>query len=136
MQNPISEPVKKYLLEAPVCRIATVRPSGEPHLIPVCPVFDGGQTIYVDLGPKSVTASALRSEPRISVLVDDYHDDWTKLRKVLLRCVAEQVRGSEQDAAWDRIRQKFPQYLKIGWEPRLTMALRIRDWLAEGFPSQ
>jgi nitroimidazol reductase NimA-like FMN-containing flavoprotein (pyridoxamine 5'-phosphate oxidase superfamily) len=133
MEEPLTEAVKAYLLEAPVCRIATVRPNGEPHVIPVCPVFDGSETIYVDLGPASATASALRYEARISVLVDEYHDDWSKLRKVLLRCVAEQVAGVEQEAAWKLIRQKFPQHREINWRPRLTMALRIDAWMADGF---
>ncbi len=26
------------------------------------------------------------------------------------------------------IRAKFPQYKEIGWEPRLTLALRVYDW--------
>jgi hypothetical protein len=96
-------------------------------------VFDGDATVYVDLGRKSTTAAALRNNRRIAVLIDEYHDDWSRLRKVILRCTAEEVRGDEQDAAWARIREKFPQYTTVDWRPRLTMALRIRDWLQEGF---
>lgn len=129
--QPMPEQVKQYIADAPVCRIATVRPDGSPHVIPVCPVFDGDSTVYVDLGPDSATARALRHEPRIAVLFDEYHDDWSKLRKVLLHCRAEQVEGAEQDAAWDRIRAKFPQYTTVDWKPRMTMALCIEDWLQE-----
>jgi len=131
--EPLPDAIKQYIAGARVCRIATVRPSGEPHVIPVCPVFDGDTTVHVDLDPRSVTAAALRSTPRITVLIDDYHDDWSKLRKVLLRCTAEPIVGGERDAAWARIRQKFPQHAEISWEPRLTVALRIYDWLSEGF---
>ncbi len=133
MNKPIPDAVREYIAAAPVCRIATVRPSGEPHVIPVCPVFDGDETLYVDLGPNSVTASGVRAEPRVTVLIDDYHDDWTRLRKVLLRCTARPVEGAEQAAAWDRIRTKFPQYTTVDWKPRLTVALRIREWMQEGF---
>ena len=133
MDKPLPDAIKEYITAARVCRIATVRPGGEPHVIPVCPVFDGDATVYVDLGPKSATAAGLRSQPRIAVLIDEYYDDWTRLRKVLLHCVAEPVTGAEQDAAWDRIREKFPQYTTVNWQPRLTMALRIYDWLQEGF---
>jgi nitroimidazol reductase NimA-like FMN-containing flavoprotein (pyridoxamine 5'-phosphate oxidase superfamily) len=124
--------VKDFIAAAPVCRIATVRPGGEPHVIPVCPVFDGDRTVYVDLGPDSVTAVALRSAPRVAVLFDEYHDDWAQLRKVLLRCTAEAVNGPEQARAWERIRAKFPQYTTVDWEPRLTMALRVEGWVQEG----
>ncbi len=130
--KPMPPGVRDYIAGARVCRIATVRPGGEPQVIPVCPVYDGQETLYVDLDPGSVTSVALRSNPRIAVLIDDYHDDWTRLRKVLLRCRAERVEGREQDEAWDRIRAKFPQYPTVGWEPRLTMALRIDDWTQEG----
>jgi nitroimidazol reductase NimA-like FMN-containing flavoprotein (pyridoxamine 5'-phosphate oxidase superfamily) len=133
VEKPLPEVIKSYLAAAPVCRIATVRPNGEPHVIPVCPVYDGDATVYVDLDPHSATGAALRREPRIAVLIDDYYDDWSNLRKLLLHCHAERVEGPEQEAAWDRIREKFPQHKSIGWEPRLTMALRIRDWLSEGF---
>ena len=133
MQKPLPSVLRDYIEAAPVCRIASVRASGEPHVIPVCPVFDGIATVYVDLGPKSTTGRALSHERRVTVLIDDYFDDWSRLRKVILRCTAEPVSGDEQDAAWDLIRAKFPQYKAIDWKPRLTVALRIRDWIAEGF---
>ncbi len=132
MREPIPQAVKDFIAAAPVCRIATVRANGEPHVIPVCPVFDGDRTVYVDLGERSVTAVALEDEPRIAVLIDEYDDDWTKLRKVLLHCTAEPVSGAEQDAAWARIRAKFPQYVSVDWKPRRTMALRIDSWMQEG----
>jgi nitroimidazol reductase NimA-like FMN-containing flavoprotein (pyridoxamine 5'-phosphate oxidase superfamily) len=132
LDAPLPKVVKDYVASAPVCRIASVRPDGAPHVIPVCPVFDGDRTIYVDLGPASATANALRHERRITVLIDDYFDDWSRLRKVILRCTAERVTDAEQDEAWERIRAKFPQHAEINWRPRQTMALRIDSWLQEG----
>jgi hypothetical protein len=41
--------------------------------------------------------------------------------------VAEQVQAAERDAAWERIREKLPQYKAINWSPRITMALRVCD---------
>ena len=134
MREVLPDAIKEYIEKAPVCRIATVRADGDAHVIPVCPVFDGDATVYVDLGRKSATARALRLKPRVTVLIDDYFDDWSKLRKVILYCDAQQVTGAEQAAAWDRIRAKFPQYTTVKWEPRLTVALRISGWVAEGFP--
>jgi nitroimidazol reductase NimA-like FMN-containing flavoprotein (pyridoxamine 5'-phosphate oxidase superfamily) len=134
MTKPLPAIVKEYIAAASVCRLATVRPDGDPHIIPVCPVFDGEATLYVDLAPGSATARAIRARPRVTVLIDDYYDDWSKLRKVILRCDAMEVNGAERDAAWERIRAKFPQYAAIDWKPRMTVALRITAWLAEGFP--
>jgi nitroimidazol reductase NimA-like FMN-containing flavoprotein (pyridoxamine 5'-phosphate oxidase superfamily) len=126
--------VREFIDAAHVCRIATVRADGEPHVIPVCPVFDR-ETVFVDLGPKSTSAKALEHDARIAVLIDEYDDDWTKLRKVILKCRAERVTGTEQERAWDLIRTKYPQYTTVDWKPRLTMALRIYDWIAEGVES-
>jgi nitroimidazol reductase NimA-like FMN-containing flavoprotein (pyridoxamine 5'-phosphate oxidase superfamily) len=124
--------VRRYIAAAHVCRIATASPDGEPHVIPVCPVFDGADTLYVDIGPSYRTARQITANPRATVLIDDYFDDWSKLRRVILRCRVRRARGVERDAAWRRIRRKYPQYRAIDWQPRLTLALRIESWRAEG----
>ncbi len=126
--EPLPEPVKQFIAAARVSRIASVRPDGEPHVIPVCPVFDGDSTVYVDIGRRYTTAEALQDAPRIAVLIDEYDDVWSRLKGVLLRCRVEEAVGEERDRAWAMIREKFPQYKPIGWEPRLTLALRIYEW--------
>ena len=123
----LPEAVKHFVREARVCRIASGRPGGEPHVIPVCPVFDGDSTVYVDIGGRYTTAEALRDDPRIAVLIDEYDDNWARLKGVLLRCRAEEATGEELERAWAMIREKFPQYKPIGWEPRLTLALSVYD---------
>ena len=124
----MSEAVKEFVVAARVCRIATVRPSGEPHAIPVCPVFDGEATIYVNIGRRYATAEGVEASGQVAVLIDEYTDDWSKLKGVLLRCRSERVEGQESERAWELIRKKFPQYKPIGWSPRLTLALRVYDW--------
>jgi nitroimidazol reductase NimA-like FMN-containing flavoprotein (pyridoxamine 5'-phosphate oxidase superfamily) len=126
--EPIPDAVRDFVREGRVCRIATVRPNGEPHVIPVCPVFDGEATVYVDIGRKYASAEGVEANGKITVLIDYYDDNWALLRGVLLRCTAEVIDGEERDRAWDLIREKFPQYGTVGWEPRLTLALRVYDW--------
>ncbi|MCV2487754.1 TIGR03668 family PPOX class F420-dependent oxidoreductase [Geodermatophilus sp. YIM 151500] len=67
-----------------VARLATVRPDGWPHVVVV--VFAVvGETVFtaVDRKPKRTTRlqrlENLRHEPRCSLLVDHYEDDWTRL---------------------------------------------------------
>ena len=124
----IPDAVKEFVREARVWRIATVLPSGEPHAIPVCPVFDGDATVYVDIGRKYVSAAGVIANGNVAVLIDHYDNDWALLKGALLRCRAEVVEGEERDRAWDVIREKFPAYKTVGWEPRMTLALRVYDW--------
>ena len=126
--QPLPDAVREFIAATRVCRIATVRADGAPHVIPVCPVFDGEATVYVDIGRRYTTAVGVRANSSIAVLIDEYDDDWSKLKAVLLRCRAEPVEGEEKERAWELIRAKFPQYKGIGWEPRLTLALRVYDW--------
>lgn len=67
-----------------VARLATVRPDGAPHLVPV--VFAlVDQTIYSAVDGKSKRTRQLqrlanvREEPRCALLVDHYEDDWSQL---------------------------------------------------------
>lgn len=75
---------RRRFASARVARLATVRPDGAPHLVPV--VFAAvGDTIHtaVDAKPKSATGlqrlANLRTEPRCTLLVDHYDDDWDRL---------------------------------------------------------
>lgn len=67
-----------------VARLATVRPDGSPHIVPIVLAVDQ-DTIFtaVDAKPKRSAAlqrlENLRSEPRCAVLVDHYDADWSNL---------------------------------------------------------
>src|SRR5260370_21088887 len=112
--KPLSRAVKDFLRDAQACRIATVLTNGNPNVSPVCPVFDG-KTMFIDVSHVGGTASALKADRRLTVLIDDYDDNWSRLRGVILRTRAREVKGEEKKAAWRRIRRKFPQSRKAGW---------------------
>ncbi len=123
--KPLPDAVKKFIASAPVCRLATARASGHPHIIPVCPAFDAdSSTLYIDLTRRGASARALRENDRLAVLIDEYDDDWSRLKAVILHCRAQPVEGEELDQAWELFRAKFPQGEGF-WNPRLTLALRI-----------
>jgi PPOX class probable F420-dependent enzyme len=67
-----------------VARLATVDPHGRPHLVPI--VFAcAGDVLWsaVDAKPKRTRAlrrlDNVRANPRVSLLVDHYEDDWEAL---------------------------------------------------------
>ncbi|HWF36387.1 MAG TPA: TIGR03668 family PPOX class F420-dependent oxidoreductase [Solirubrobacteraceae bacterium] len=76
---------RELLTAARVARLATVDPTGRPHLIPICFAVSG-ETIYnaVDHKPKRTTRLRrlrnVAANPRVAVLADHYEDeDWSAL---------------------------------------------------------
>jgi PPOX class probable F420-dependent enzyme len=79
-----SEEMRRRINGAMVARLATVGRDGRPHIVPVTFALDH-DTIYfaIDFKPKK-TADLQRlrnieANPSVSVLVDHYEEDWTKL---------------------------------------------------------
>jgi len=76
--------LRERFAACPVARLATVRPDGAPHLVPV--VFaTSGDTVWlaVDAKPKRTTRlqrlTNLRRDPRCALLADHYEEDWSRL---------------------------------------------------------
>jgi PPOX class probable F420-dependent enzyme len=75
---------RRRFAASPVARLATVRPDGSPHVVPVVFALDGNRLYSaVDAKPKRSAGLQrlrnLRSEPRCCVLVDHYDADWRRL---------------------------------------------------------
>jgi PPOX class probable F420-dependent enzyme len=67
-----------------VARLATVRPDGAPHVVPVVfALVDGTVYSAVDGKPKRTRQlqrlANVRADPRCALLVDHYEDDWSQL---------------------------------------------------------
>lgn len=118
---------------APVARLGTVSADGAPHLVPV--VFAmAGDVVYtaVDGKPKSTTRlrrlANIASEPRVSLLVDHYTDDWTQLWWVRADGEATvHANGAEAAAGRTLLQSKYPQYQSVSLNgPVIVIA--IRTW--------
>jgi PPOX class probable F420-dependent enzyme len=78
------EESKARLAGARVARLATVGEGGQPHLVVFVFATAGNQIVHaVDHKPKSTMAlkriANIRTNPRVSVLVDHYSDAWEEL---------------------------------------------------------
>ena len=76
--------VRERFERSRVARLATVSGAGSPHLVPMVFVLDGSRLVSaVDHKPKQSTAlrrlDNIAVNPFVSVLVDEYDDDWTAL---------------------------------------------------------
>jgi PPOX class probable F420-dependent enzyme len=79
-----AETMRRRFGEARVARLATVTREKTPHLVPVCFALDGERIVsVVDQKPKRTTSlrrlDNVRRNPAVSLLVDDYDEDWTQL---------------------------------------------------------
>jgi PPOX class probable F420-dependent enzyme len=104
------------LAAARVARLATTDPDGRPHLVPI--VFaTAGDTLYsaVDRKPKRSRRlrriENARARPDVTVLVDHYEEDWSRLWWIRLRGRARVLDGGgEHDRALGLLRDKYAQY--------------------------
>lgn len=69
---------------ARVARLATVSADGSPHVVPIVFAVAGSRLVTaVDHKPKSTRRlqrlADIAANPRVSVLVDEYADDWSAL---------------------------------------------------------
>ena len=75
---------RRRFAAAPVARLATVGPAGQPHLVPVTFAVDGDH-VYTAVDAKPKTTSNLRrlrniaADPRVALLADHYEADWAAL---------------------------------------------------------
>ncbi|GGN01242.1 PPOX class F420-dependent oxidoreductase [Terrabacter tumescens] len=113
----MDEDARARFAAARVARLATVRPGGRPHLVPIVFVVSGDVVwSAVDDKPKSTRAlqrlANIEANPSVALLVDHYDDDWTQLWWVRAEGRAEVVElgAAGTAAALDSLAQKYPQY--------------------------
>lgn len=114
-----SDTEREYLETARVGRLATVDEEGRPHAVPVCFAVAGGAVVTpVDEKPKDASATDLRrvrnvrADPRVTLVVDHYTEDWAELGWVQVRGTASVVEpdGSGHRRAVTALRDAYDQY--------------------------
>ena len=99
-----------------MARLATTDPDGRPHLVPIVFALEG-ETLYSAVDRKPKRSGRLRrienarARPDVTVLVDHYEDDWSRLWWIRLRGRARVLdRGEERDRALALLAEKYAQY--------------------------
>jgi PPOX class probable F420-dependent enzyme len=97
-------------------RLATVRRSGSPHVVVCCFVLDG-DTVYSAVDDKPKRSDRLqrlenvRANSSVSLLIDHYEEDWSKLWWIRIDGSARVVgAGREQATAASLLSGKYEQY--------------------------
>lgn len=106
----------QLLASARVAVLASVRPDGRSHAVPIVFAIDGEHLFTaVDWKPKSTLRLArlenIASHPEVSVLAQNYDEDWKKLWWVRADGSARILEPSDRRvAALSLLTTKYPQY--------------------------
>jgi PPOX class probable F420-dependent enzyme len=137
----VDDRTREFIRSHRVARLATADSDGRPSVIPICYVFDG-ESIYspIDEKPKSVAARRLKrvrnieANPSVSLVIDDYSEDWSDLAYVLiggLAWVIEPKDSAEHRRAVAALREKYPQYRAMAIDERMIIKItptHIKRW--------
>lgn len=128
--------------QSPVAMLATVGPDGAPHVVPVVFAVNTDReqpVIYTAVDAKRKSTKRLQrltnieANPRVSVLVDNYDEDWTQLWWVRADGVAEiHHSGDEMASGYALLRRKYVQYQRLALDgPVVTITVaRWSAWRA------
>jgi PPOX class probable F420-dependent enzyme len=128
------EETRRRFASARVARLATADATGVPHVVPM--VFAlADNTIYsaVDAKPKRTTAlrrlANVLANPRVSVLVDQYDEDWTALWWVRADGNARVIDASDPVArhALALLTQRYDQY-RVCPPVGPVLAVEVHRW--------
>jgi PPOX class probable F420-dependent enzyme len=107
---------RQRVIDARVARLATVRPDGHPHIVPITFALRG-DTIVTAIDHKPKTTADLQrlrnieAHPLASVIIDRYDDDWSFLWWVRADGNARIVKdGPEHEQAIDSLSAKYAPY--------------------------
>ena len=123
----------ELLRDGRVARLGTADGAGQPLVVPVCYVFDGRACFSaIDAKPKRIPAGGLRrirniaENPRVSLVVDRYDEEWTRLAWVIVQGRADVLTdGPERAGAVDLLRDKYAQYRALGLDRASATVIRI-----------
>jgi PPOX class probable F420-dependent enzyme len=129
-----AEAMHRLASDARVARLGTIDPDGRPHLVPLCFALDGS-TFYseVDQKPKATKRlrrlENIRRDPRVTILVDHYEEEWPKAWWVRMRGPGRVVElEDERDRGRRLLIEKYPQYRE---DPPTgeVFAVEVEEWL-------
>ena len=118
----VPDEVAGFISRGRVGHLGTADRQGQPHVVPFCYAFDGAAIFSaVDAKPKRATGRALKrirnieANPSVCVTIDDYDEDWSRLRHVIIQGRAEVLtEGPEFSRGADLLLEKYPQYRAMG----------------------
>lgn len=140
--------VKTIIDKARVARLATVDSECKPHLIPVVFVFDN-YSYFIPIDEKTKRsrpeklkrAKNIQQNSNVTLLIDDYNENWRKLYFIMIQGKASIIGGKKLEQnelfllekAHKLLSDKYLQYQKIGIGEYVIMIIpqKVISWKNE-----
>lgn len=140
---------RRFLADARTATLGTIAADGRPRLVPVCFVLVDGDPpqvwIPLDEKPKSVAdphelarVRDIERDPRVTLLVDRWSEDWRRLawlrcdgRAAIVEATANASDADDRRTVVAALRAKYPQYASHALEQRPLVRVaveRARGW--------
>lgn len=138
-----------FIRDARIGHLATIDGRGRPSVVPFCfAVLGNGDPAVasvLDDKPKRLDDRRLArvrnisQRPGVSFVVDEYHEDWSRLAFVQIHGAASLMEPASEGhgEAIAALRVKYPQYRTMAIERRLVIIireLRAYSWRGDGRP--
>jgi len=111
---------RRRFAAAQVAHLATADATGAPHIVPISFAIEG-DALYTAVDAKPKRGTRLRrfanvaANPQVSVLVDEYDEDWTRLWWARADGRASVLVGGEAlEHALTLLRARYTQYAEAG----------------------
>jgi PPOX class probable F420-dependent enzyme len=126
--------VAGFIAEGRVGRLGTADTSGQPLVVPICYAFDGESLFSaIDAKPKARSPLGLkrirniRDNAKVSVVIDRYDEDWTKLRYVIIQGLAQILTdGGDFSRGVDLLLAKYPQYRAMRLDREAGVMIQVK----------
>jgi PPOX class probable F420-dependent enzyme len=141
----MDDKTRAFVRHQRIAHLATASLSARPVVVPICYAFDG-ENIYSPLDEKRKSADVrslkrvrnIEANPQVSLVIDEYSEDWSKLTYVLIAGVAEILEPGdgqgEHMRAVSLLREKYTQYCSMAIDSRPMIkisSLRIKRWSSD-----
>ena len=136
---------RAFLESARRAVLATFAPDGHPRLLPICFVLSGEPPIVytpIDDKPKRTDdplalarVRDIEADPRVTILVDRWAEDWTRLawlRAEGRAALLDPGIAAEHAAAVAALREKYPQYATHRLEDRPLIRITLQRVIGWG----
>ncbi|MBK33344.1 MAG: TIGR03668 family PPOX class F420-dependent oxidoreductase [Chloroflexi bacterium] len=143
MQTALDKDALQWLSSQKVAYLATTDVHAQAHIVPVVFVLiDQNIFICIDGKPKKSRSlkrlTNIKANPKISLLVDNYDDDWQQLKWVRVDGTAIVLESTDESRAVfesviSTLRDKYPQYqtMDLSRGPLISITINaIASWQA------